>query len=158
MEPTSDALRREIKQARPFRSMAEEATLAVLRTADVLRRRLSEAMEPFGITMQQYNVLRILRGAGEDGLPTLEIAERMLERQPGITRLLDRLERKGWIARVRCPHDRRQVLCSITPSGLALLERMDDDVATADEKAVVGLSEEDARSLVRLLEAVRAAE
>src|SRR5688572_9880482 len=100
MEATSDALRREIKQARPFRSMAEEAALAVLRTADVLRRRLSEAMEPVGITMQQYNVLRILRGAGEGGLPTLEIADRMLERQPGITRLLDRLERKGWIERV----------------------------------------------------------
>ena len=116
------SIRDEIKQRRPFRSAAGEAVVTLLRTADHLRAALSAVVEPHGITMQQYNVLRILRGAGDEGLPTLEIAERMIERSPGITRLLERLEAKRLVSRKRCPEDRRQVLCHATPQALAVLE------------------------------------
>ena len=99
-------LKREIRQNRPFRSRSQEASLGLFRTADLLRRRFHAVLEPKGITQQQYNVLRILRGAGDGGLPTLTIAERMVERTPGITRLLDRLERPDR-ARYPCHHDRK---------------------------------------------------
>ncbi|HXH40516.1 MAG TPA: MarR family transcriptional regulator, partial [Thermoanaerobaculia bacterium] len=111
----------ELKQTKPFPSKAQEAAVALLRTADVLRRIIGAVVEPKGITTQQYNVLRILRGAGERGLPTLEIADRMIETTPGITRLVDRLETKKFVVRERCLTDRRQVFCRITPSGLSLL-------------------------------------
>src|SRR5258706_12493191 len=84
----------ELKQTKPFPSKRQEAAVALLRTADVIRRLFGAVVEPKGITVQQYNVLRILRGAGEPGLPTLDIAERMIETTPGITRLIDRLETK----------------------------------------------------------------
>ncbi len=87
-------IQQEIKQTVPFQSKAEEAAIALMRTADLVRRGVEAIVAPYGITSQQYNVLRILRGAGEKGLPTLEIAERMIEQTPGITRLIDRLERK----------------------------------------------------------------
>ena len=103
MPPIAD----EIKQSRPFPSKGEEAVVALMRTSDLVRRLVSDVVEPHGITLQQYNVLRILRGSRPDSLPTLEIAARMIEQAPGITRLLDRLERKGLIRRQRCPEDRR---------------------------------------------------
>ncbi len=99
MVDTGSALAREIQQKRPFQSARQEAALGLLKTVDVLRLHISRVLEPFGVTDQQYNVLRILRGAGQDGLPTLEIAERMIERAPGITRLIDRLETKGLVSR-----------------------------------------------------------
>ncbi len=80
-------LQREIKQRKPFQSRAQEAAIGLLRTADTVRREIASVVEPHGITLQQYNVLRILRGAGALGLPTLEIAARMVEQAPGITRL-----------------------------------------------------------------------
>jgi MarR family transcriptional regulator, organic hydroperoxide resistance regulator len=147
---------REIRQSKPFRSKGQEVLVALLRTADVVRRAVSRVLEPYGITPQQYNVLRILRGAGEQGLPTLEIADRMIEQAPGVTRLLDRLEAKGWVRRQRCPEDRRQVLCWLTPSGLELVTRLDEPVASADAEAVAELSPEDQDHLLRLLDAVRA--
>src|SRR5215468_993641 len=114
-------LREEIRQSKPFESSAQEAILALYRTTDQLQRRFSKLVEPHGISLQQYNVLRILRGAGKQGTPTLEIADRMIEQTPGITRLLDKLERKKLVRRERCPEDRRQVLCWITKQGLDLL-------------------------------------
>ncbi len=121
----------EIKQTRPFASPADEAVVTLLRTADKLRAALSAVVEPHGITLQQYNVLRILRGAGDAGLPTLEIAARMIEHNPGITRLLDRLEAKKLVRRERCPHDRRQVLCYATPLALRTLRETDGPVERA---------------------------
>ena len=96
-----------------------------LRTADVVGRFVDTGIEESGLTGQQYNVLRILRGAGERGLPTLDIAERMIEETPGITRLIDRLEAKGLVTASAARTDRRQVFCRITPSGLALLAELD---------------------------------
>ena len=149
-------LQREIRQRKPFRSRGEEVVVALLRTADCVRRVVARTLEPYAITPQQYNVLRILRGAGEQGLPTLEIAERMIEQAPGVTRLLDRLEAKGLVRRERCRQDRRQVLCWLTPPGLELVEKLDAPIEMADLEAVAGLSLEDQERLLRLLDAIRA--
>ena len=156
MTPRATTLQREIKQRRPFGTRAQEATIALLRTADVVRRRLAQTVDPHGITLQQYNVLRILKGAAPDPLPTLEIAERMIEAQPGITRLLDRLVDKGLVRRERCAEDRRQVHCWITEEGLDLLADLDPVVDEADRAAVGALSGGQVEQLLRLLEVVRA--
>ena len=147
----------EIKQRVPFRSPQQEALLGLLRTADLLRRRLDRIVEPAGLTPQQYNVLRILRGAGDQGLPTLEIAERMIEHAPGITRLLERLERKGLVRRRRCPQDARRVLCFSSPAGLALLARLDGAIAAADGEPFADIGADGTRALVALLDRVRGA-
>jgi DNA-binding MarR family transcriptional regulator len=156
MKADAHSLQQEIRQGQPFQSRSQEAAIAIMRTADVVRRRIAATMEPFGITMQQYNVLRILRGAGPRGLPTLEIADRMIEEAPGITRLLDRIEAKSWVKRVRCAEDRRQVLCSITPEGLELLARMDAGILNADRLAVGELDECELEQLLGLLSSIRA--
>jgi DNA-binding MarR family transcriptional regulator len=148
-------LTQEIRQSRPFASPAQEAVLGLLRTADVLRRFIGTVVEPRGITMQQYNVLRILRGAGERGLPTLDIAERMIEQTPGITRLIDRLETKSLVTRQRCETDRRQVFCRITPAGLELLARLDALVVTAGDEAMSALTAPDLTRLIKLLDRTR---
>src|SRR6476469_10714438 len=114
-----------------------------MRTADLLRRLIGAVVEPRGITAQQYNVMRILRGAGEQGLPTLEIAERMIEQTPGITRLIDRLEAKKLVARERCATDRRQVFCRITAAGLALLAKLDEPVRDIAGEALQQLSKKE---------------
>jgi DNA-binding MarR family transcriptional regulator len=148
-------LREEIRQRRPFRSRGHEGVVGLLLTADRLRRDLASVVEPRGLTLQQYNVLRILRGAGRMGLPTLDIADRMIEQAPGITRLLDRLERKGFAQRARCPRDRRQVLVVITPSGLRLLRDLDAPMAKADDALLDRLGSRRAVTLIRILEALR---
>ena len=131
--------------------------MALLRTADLVRRQITTLVEPHGITPQQYNVLRILRGAGADGLPTLEVAERMIEQTPGVTRLLDRMEAKELVRRQRCPKDRRQHLCWITPRGLAVLQKIDAVSQRAADDTLKGLRPKDRETFVRLLDAIRAA-
>jgi DNA-binding MarR family transcriptional regulator len=150
-------LQEEIRQRKPFATPAQEAFLGILRTADVLRRYASSIVEPHGVTPQQYNVLRILRGAGNEGLPTLEVADRMIEQTPGVTRLLDRLEVKELVRRQRCSKDRRQHLCWITTKGLALLQKLDAPTMRAHAEKVKGINEADLQTLIRLLDAVRAA-
>jgi DNA-binding MarR family transcriptional regulator len=149
-------LQHEIRQNRPFRSRTQEGVVGLLRTVDLVRRTLSAVVEPHGITLQQYNVLRILRGAGDDGLPTLDIAERMVERAPGITRLIDRLESKGLVKRERCAEGRRQVLCWINPAGLQLLQGLEQSMARADRDCLGMLSARDLHRLIGLLDQVRA--
>jgi len=140
-----------------FRSREQQATLGLLRTADAMKRSLAQVIEPHGITPQQYNVLRILRGAGADGLPTLTIGERMIEQTPGVTRLVDRLERKGLVARTPCPKDRRGVFCRITSKGLELLQELDEPINRWDAQAVSVLPPSELDSLINLLDRVRAA-
>jgi DNA-binding MarR family transcriptional regulator len=144
----------EIKQTKPFASAADEAVVTLLRTADHVRAELAAVVEPHGITLQQYNVLRILRGAGEAGLPTLEIGARMIEKAPGVTRLLDRLEAKQLVRRERCPEDRRQVLCYATAAARRALASMDDAMGEAAARVIAPLG---ARldELIRLLDALR---
>ncbi len=149
------SMQREIKQTRPFAAPSQEATIALMRTADLVRRSIASVIEPYGITPQQYNVLRILRGAGADGLPTLEIAERMIEQTPGITRLIDRLEAKKLVRRVRCEKDRRQVFCHITDEGLSVLAELDRPIRDAEDASLTTLSERQLTQLLSLLERAR---
>ncbi|MEM7205248.1 MAG: MarR family transcriptional regulator [Planctomycetota bacterium] len=145
-----------IRQTKPFRSTGQEAVITLLLTAETVRWALHAELSGRGdLTAQQYNVMRILRGAGRKGLPTLEIAERMIERTPGVTRLLDRIERQGWVARDRSTEDRRQVICRITSEGLALLRALDSPIDTLDERMVRSLSAAERRTLIRLLNKVR---
>lgn len=149
------SIQEEIRQKRPFATKREEAVVALLRTADLVRRAVGDIIEPHGITLQQYNVLRILRGAGDGGLPTLDIAARMIEQTPGITRLIDRLEAKKLVARERCLTDRRQVFCRITAEGLALLAQLDRPVRDADTLAFSALSGREQVQLMGLLDRLR---
>jgi DNA-binding MarR family transcriptional regulator len=150
------SLREEIRQSKPFESPAQEAILSVYRTSDMFQRRFVKLVEPHGISLQQFNVLRILRGAGGEGTPTLDIADRMIEKTPGITRLLDKLETKHLVRRKRCPEDRRQVLCWITDAGLALLSELDKPMAHAGTSALQSLTQSETRQLIAILEKVRA--
>ena len=155
MSDEASALQREIRQKKPFRSPSQEAVLGLLRTADVLRRFLARVLEPYDVTPQQYNVLRILRGAGAEGLPTLTIGERMLEDSPGVTRLVDRLIAKGLVTRERSREDRRQILCRITPPGLDLLARIDEPMDARDDDALSMLSVDEQKQLIHLLDRIR---
>ena len=101
-------------------------------------------------------MLRILRGGGSDGMPTLEVGARMIEETPGVTRLLDRLEAKALVRRQRCPKDRRQHLCWITQQGLDLLAGLDAPVVRHSDEALKGLTRDEQSSLIRLLDQVRA--
>ena len=148
-------LREEIRQTKPFASPAQEAILGLYRTADLLQRTFAQIVEPRGISLQQYNVLRILRGAGKQGIPTLDIADRMIEKTPGITRLLDKLEAKHLVRRERCPDDRRQVLCWITPRGLQLLAGLDRPLTSAGEKVAQPLKSFELQTLIALMEKIR---
>ena len=156
MPTTTSGLREELKQTRPFHSPAHEAVVSVLRTAALLQRHLALVVERGGVSLQQYNVLRILRGAGDEGLPTLAIRDRMIEEAAGITRLLDKLERAGYVVRERCTPDRRQVLCRITPAGNAVLAKLDQPVNALNDAALATLDATQQTRLVELLAAVRA--
>lgn len=155
MSSKQPSLRDELRQSKPFESPAQEAILALYRTTDLLQRRLAEVIEPYGISMQQYNVLRILRGAGNAGTPTLDIVDRMVEKTPGITRLLDRLEAKHLVRRQRCPEDRRQVLCWITESGLRLLATLDEPVSDMGPLLLTALSSSEVDELIEMLARIR---
>lgn len=127
----------------------------ILRTAGHLRRFYGDLFEEHGITFQQYNVIRILRGAGPQGLPTLEIVKRMIEETPGITRLLDRLERKQLIRRERPSNNRRKVICYVTQKGLDLLRRMDRPIQDKVQSAARCLSDAEVGELLSSLERIR---
>ena len=146
----------EIHQSRPFRSKKQEATIALLRTASVVSRALSRVLEPWGLSLAQYNALRIIRGAGSGGIATLAIRERMIEEGTTITRILDKLEAAGYIGRERSDPDRRQVVCVATAAGARLLDKIDPAVDAADEEAVASLSARQIAEFIGLLDAVRA--
>lgn len=147
----STRLRDEIKQTRPFASLEQEAYLSLGRTWAVLEHALAEALKPHGITPTQYNVLRILRGAGEKGLCRSEVMERMIARVPDATRLLDRMEAAGLIARERSSEDRRFVTTYITEEGMELLAELDEAILELHRRQFAALDEEGLRSLVELL-------
>jgi DNA-binding MarR family transcriptional regulator len=146
----------EAKQKHLVHSRQHDAVVSILRTANYLDRFSSPVFTQHGITSQQFNVLRILRGAGLGGLPTLDIAEKMIDEQaPGITRLLDRLERKKLVRRERPSDNRRQVLCFITKPGLDLLQELDAPVRNKVNQALHRLDESEIEELIRLLELAR---
>jgi DNA-binding MarR family transcriptional regulator len=148
-------LQNDIQQQHPFESLEQEALLNVLRTADVFMQRISAALKPYGLSHSQYNVLRILRGAGADGLACREIGDRMITRDPDITRLLDRLEARELVTRTRDQQDRRVVMARITPEGLRLLAELDGPMVEVDRRSLDHMGEPRLRSLIALLEAAR---
>src|SRR5258705_1405196 len=115
-------LQAELKQTKPFPRRSSEALLSVLRTAALLQHQLNEVLHPYGITDLQYNVLRILRGAGPDGWCGREISERLVSKVPDVSRLLDRMEAMQLLRRERNASDRRHVTARITPRGLRVLD------------------------------------
>lgn len=153
----SPDLRAEIRQARPFSSPEQEAFLSIGRTWAVLEHSFSEALKPYGITPTQYNVLRILRGAGEAGLCRAEVMDRMLTRVPDVTRLLDRMEAAGLISRERDAADRRYVTTRITEKGLALLDELEELVHEMHRGPCSALDRSEQRALIDMLGRIRAA-
>ncbi|MBI4908274.1 MAG: MarR family transcriptional regulator [Acidobacteria bacterium] len=145
----------DIKQTRPFQHAEEEAYLNLLRTTDSIENTLLLTLARYDLSQSQYNVLRILRGAGLEGLPCGEIGSRMITRDPDITRLLDRLEKRGLTSRSREAKDRRVVTVRITRSGLDMLALLDKPVIDTLKSALTHLGERDLRKLIELLERVR---
>jgi DNA-binding MarR family transcriptional regulator len=145
----------EIKQTRPFRSVHEEATLSIARTAAVLEHRLAQALKPFDVTPTQYNVLRILRGAGGDGLCRNEVGERLIRPVPDVTRLLDRMEELGLITRRRGAADRRFVSTTLSTRGHEVVDRLDKEICAIHREHLGHLDEPRLRQLIELLADVR---
>jgi len=145
---------KKIKQKKPFHSLIAEAAVGLLITGDVLRRNFSALVQRGGMTFQQFNVLRILRGAGAEGLPTQEISARLVEKSPGITRFIDQLESRGLVKRRRSTSDRRQVFCTITKSGLELLSKFDQPVDEWDEHSLSVLKGKELKQLIDFLERI----
>jgi MarR family transcriptional regulator, organic hydroperoxide resistance regulator len=147
-------LAEEIKVTKPFSLMEEEAMLSLVRTADMLSQRTADLLKPFDISPAQYNVLRILRGAKE-ALACGQIAERMVSRDPDITRLLDRMEARGLINRARDGQDRRVVKTQINSNGLRLLEEIAPLVMAHHRRQFAGFGEKKLRQLVEWMEQLR---
>ncbi len=145
----------EIKQTKPFASLEQESIVAFMKTADHLGRLQGAAFEAHDLTGQQFNVLRILRGAGTDGLPTLTVADRLIEHTPGITRLIDRLVGKGLVRRERPDQDRRQVYCFITKAGQEVLLKLDPEVEKIAKRLLKNLSKSEMQSLLAVMEKIR---
>lgn len=147
-------LQNEIKKKRPFQSPEQEAALNILRTSDLFNNRLGRLFREYDLTSSQYNVLRILRGEGKP-LPSLEIAERMIQVVPAITGLIDRLEAQGLVERRRCTDDRRVVFVEITPTALSVLKRIDKPLEQMHADLLGHLSRKELGELSRLLEKAR---
>jgi DNA-binding MarR family transcriptional regulator len=145
----------EIQQATPFPSLEDEVLVALQRTADRLQWRLTEMLKAYGLSPTQYNALRILRGAKDGGRSCSEIAERMINHDPDITRLVDRLERRGLVKRSREGRDRRVIITRITPVGQELLNRLDGPIEEFGRNMLEHLGKPQLRSLVKLLESAR---
>jgi len=145
----------EIKQIKPFSSVEEEAFLAILRTSDKLQQQLVELLKQHELSPTQFNALRILRGAGEAGLPCSEIGERMINHDPDITRLLDRLEQRDFVQRRREQKDRRVHTARITPMGMETLKKLDRPIEEFHRRIMAQVGETSLKSLIRLLERVR---
>ena len=144
----------EIKMTKPFLLIEEEASLSIVRTADVIHQRTAECLKPVDLTTSQYNVLRILRGAKE-ALACGQIAERMVSRDPDITRLLDRMELRGLISRARDEHDRRVVKTQITGKGLGVLEELQPLILEHHRRQFAGFGEKKLKQLIAWMEEIR---
>jgi DNA-binding MarR family transcriptional regulator len=148
-------LRSEIKQIGPFSSLAEEAFLNLRRTAEHLAAAEASLLARFGLTPAQYNVLRILRGAGPEGHPCQEVGARLIARVPDVTRLIDRLETAGLVLRARCTEDRRVVYVRIQRPALDLLKRIDEPLRQWAQRLFPALSPKELATLNGLLERAR---
>ncbi|MFV0446045.1 MAG: MarR family winged helix-turn-helix transcriptional regulator [Planctomycetaceae bacterium] len=154
MRSTTTRLQRELKKRDPFDQPEQVAILNILRTSDQFQSRLGRLFRKYGLTASQYNVLRILRGEGGP-LPSLEIAERLIQVAPAITGLIDRLEQQGYVLRRRCEQDRRVVFVEITPTALKLLNRIDQPLMNFHTQLIGHLLPRELQELSRLLEKAR---
>jgi DNA-binding MarR family transcriptional regulator len=145
---------RERLQQRRFPSLADEAVVSLMVAAEHLDQAVAPIWERHRVTADQYNVLRILRGVYPGGHPRNEVARRMIHRAPDVTRMLDRLVRRGVVARVRNADDRRESIATITKAGLALLDRIDPEVLAVQKAVTAALPEPKLRQLVRLCDAL----
>ena len=144
-----------LKQNRPFVSLEQEVYLSILRTASELSHAVDQVFRPFDITPSQYNVLRILQGAGTDGLCRNEISERMVTATPDMTRLLDRMEKAGWVTRERAEEDRRQVSTHITKSGMELLARLEKPTGDFVMSLFTGATTRDLKTVLKVNDQIR---
>jgi DNA-binding MarR family transcriptional regulator len=152
---TTPKLQHELKKKRPFESPEQEAALNIVRTSDRLQIRGARLFREYGLkSPSQYNVLRILRGEGKP-LPILEIASRTVTVVPGITGLIDRLEKAGFVNRVRCERDRRVIYVALTDHGTRTLAELDEPIVAMNRKLLGHLSQAELKELIRLLEKVR---
>ena len=149
-------LQQEIHQTKAIRLLEEEAALNIVRTADVLMAAVMDVLKPYQLSATQYNVLRILRGAGNDGASCKEIAGRLVARDPDITRLMDRLEQRALVMRDRGKKDRRVVTHRLTQAGLEMVNELDGPIEAFNRKAMGHMKAEKLRGLIGLLEEVRA--
>jgi DNA-binding MarR family transcriptional regulator len=147
--------RRGTRQGAPFANLEEMVFRNALRTAEALLQAETELLKGVELSFPQYNVLRILRGAGATGLACGDIAERMIDRDPDITRLLDRLEARGLVSRERDERDRRVVIAQLTPAGASLLRTLDAPVARVHRDQLGHMSRAQLTTLAELLELAR---
>lgn len=146
----------ELQQARPYDLLEEEVHVSIARTAALLERALARLLKPHGLTPTQYNVLRILRGAGPAGLCRNEVGARLVTPVPDVTRLLDRMAEMNLIARQRSDEDRRLVHTHLTPKGLALVDGLDDVLRGAHKQRLERVSRQRMKDLVSTLAELRA--
>lgn len=149
------SLAKALKQNRPFVSLEQEAYLSILRTSSELSYASDQFFRPFDITPSQYNVLRILRGAGASGLCRNEISQRMVTATPDMTRLLDRMERAGWVTRERAEDDRRQVSTHITKAGMELLAKLEAPTRDFVTRFFSGVTVSDLKTVLRVNDQIR---
>lgn len=147
----------ELKQTKPFPSPTQEALVGIARSASVVDRAVARLIAPYGLSTAQYNVLRILRGAGPDGLPTLAIRERLIAPAAAITRLVEKLDAAGLLERERTSADRRCIVCRITARGLAVLAELDPRLQEIDTRLTAVLEPDEVKRLIELLDRVREA-
>jgi DNA-binding MarR family transcriptional regulator len=151
----SRGIRSEIKQTKPFSGLEEEAFVSLMRTADRLQQEVTALLKEHGLSPTQFNALRILRGAGADGLPCSEVGERMISHDPDITRLLDRLERRGLVRRSRGQEDRRVIMACITPAGLDAIKPLDRPMEEYHRRSMKHIPKTQLKSLLNVLDTVR---
>lgn len=145
----------DLQQTKPFASLYQEALLNIVRTSAKMLDAMDELLKPYGITHTQYNVLRILRGAEPKGLCRNELRDRMLTRMPDVTRLLDRMEEAGLVARFRDNDDRRMVSTRITDAGRRMLDELEEPVTQFQKQRIGHLTDEQLETLVELLTLAR---
>lgn len=148
-------VKEELHQQKPHASLEEEALLNIVRTADALTRDFDDVLKPHGLTGTQYNLLRILRGAGKRGVTCSEIGERTIKKDPDITRLVDRMEKRGLVKRSRDGQDRRVVTTSITSEGLRKLDELEGPINKLPIQQFQGLSRQKILELIQTLETLR---
>lgn len=151
----NSGLQTELKQGKPFATLEQEVALNIMRTAAYLRQTTASVLKPHDVSLPQYNVLRILRGATDEGLPCSEVGNRLVARDPDVTRLLDGLEKRGLVVRGRSSTDRRVVNARITDKGSALTNQLDEPMTGIHDRQLGHMKKKHLKNLIELLERVR---